>query len=59
MHPVTGCMVPVISRMFLGKAGDAFVTGDWNTDGKTEIGVVRNNTTWLLDVVRERCVWIR
>jgi hypothetical protein len=32
-----------------GKAGDMYVTGDWNTDGKTEIGVVRNNNTWLLD----------
>ena len=25
------------------------VTGDWNNDGKTEIGVVRNGNTWLLD----------
>ena len=32
-----------------GKAGDIYVTGDWNADGKTEIGVVRNNKTWLLD----------
>jgi len=32
-----------------GKAGDVYVTGDWNTDGKTEIGVVRNGNTWLLD----------
>ena len=33
-----------------GKAGDSFVTGDWNRDGWTEIGVVRNNNTWLLDM---------
>ena len=33
-----------------GKAGDVFVTGDWNRDGRTEIGVVRNNNTWMLDV---------
>jgi len=32
-----------------GKAGDVYVTGDWNTDGKTKIGVVRNSNTWLLD----------
>ena len=32
-----------------GKAGDAYITGNWNTDGKTEIGVVRNNNTWFLD----------
>jgi hypothetical protein len=32
-----------------GKAGDKFVTGDWDGDGATEIGVVRNNKTWLLD----------
>jgi len=32
-----------------GKAGDKYVTGDWNADGKTEIGVVRNSNTWLLD----------
>jgi hypothetical protein len=33
-----------------GKAGDVFVTGDWNRDGWTEIGVVRNNNTWMLDM---------
>jgi hypothetical protein len=32
-----------------GKAGDTYVTGDWDGDGTTEIGVVRNNNTWLLD----------
>ena len=32
-----------------GKAGDAYVTGDWNADGNAEIGVVRSNRTWLLD----------
>ena len=32
-----------------GKAGDAYVIGDWNADGRTEIGVVRNGSTWLLD----------
>ena len=32
-----------------GKAGDVYVTGDWNNDGKTGIGVVRNGNTWLLD----------
>jgi len=32
-----------------GIARDQFVTGDWNGDGTTEIGVVRFNTTWLLD----------
>lgn len=32
-----------------GKAGDVFVTGDGNSDSKTEIGVVRNSNTWLLD----------
>ena len=26
-----------------------YVTGDWNGDGTTEIGVVRFDTTWLLD----------
>jgi hypothetical protein len=25
------------------------VSGDWDGDGTTEIGVVRNNNTWLLD----------
>jgi hypothetical protein len=35
---------------FYGKAGDIFVTGDWNRDGWTEIGVVRNNNTWMLDM---------
>jgi 5'-nucleotidase len=32
-----------------GKAGDVYVTGDWDGNDKTEIGVVRNNNTWLLD----------
>jgi PKD repeat protein len=32
-----------------GKAGDTYVSGDWNGDDKTEIGVVRNGNTWLLD----------
>ena len=32
-----------------GKAGDAYITGDWNADGKCEVGVVRDGTTWLLD----------
>jgi len=32
-----------------GKAGDVPVTGDWNGDVKTEIGVVQNGNTWLLD----------
>ena len=32
-----------------GKAGDRYVTGDWNGDGTTEIGLVRNNKTWVLD----------
>ncbi|MCX6255151.1 MAG: hypothetical protein NTV31_11830, partial [Bacteroidia bacterium] len=32
-----------------GKAGDVYVTGDWNGNGTTRIGVVRSNTTWLLD----------
>jgi hypothetical protein len=32
-----------------GKAGDVYVTGDWNKDNKNEIGVIRDNNTWLLD----------
>ncbi|HJX56163.1 MAG TPA: hypothetical protein VJ350_04930, partial [Methanoregula sp.] len=32
-----------------GKIGDVYVTGDWNSDGKTEIGVVRNGNIWYLD----------
>ncbi len=31
-----------------GRAGDIPVTGDWNGDGKTKIGVVRNGV-WYLD----------
>jgi C1A family cysteine protease len=38
------------STYSFGKAGDRFVTGDWNGDGTTEIGVVRNNNAWLLDM---------
>ena len=49
MHPGTGRMEPVTLAYTFGKAGDVYVTGDWNNDGKTEIGVVRNNNTWLLD----------
>jgi hypothetical protein len=30
-----------------GKSGDVYVTGDWNGDGKTEIGVVRNDNEWV------------
>jgi hypothetical protein len=34
-----------------GKAGDRPVTGDWNDDGLTEIGVFRPSTgEWLLDL---------
>jgi hypothetical protein len=33
----------------LGIPGAIPVAGDWNNDGKTEIGVVRNGNTWLLD----------
>ena len=32
-----------------GKAGDVFVTGDWNLDNKIEIGEVRNGNMWLPD----------
>jgi hypothetical protein len=32
-----------------GKAGDVYVTGDWDGTGTTKIGVVRNGNTWLLD----------
>jgi FtsP/CotA-like multicopper oxidase with cupredoxin domain len=32
-----------------GRAGDIPVTGDWNGDGKTKIGVVRNGV-WYLDM---------
>jgi hypothetical protein len=32
-----------------GKAGDAYVTGNWTGIGITKIGVVRNNKTWILD----------
>ena len=42
-----------------GKAGDVYITGDWNNDGKTEIGVVRNGNTWLLDASGQRNVWSR
>jgi len=33
-----------------GTSGDLPVTGDWNGDGKTEIGVVRGGGTWFLDM---------
>ena len=33
----------------LGKVGDIPVVGDWNGDGKTEIGVFRDNHTWNID----------
>ena len=33
----------------LGQSGDAFVTGDWNGNGITEIGVVRGSNTWYVD----------
>ena len=49
MHQGMALMDREISLISSGKAGDLFVTGDWNSDGKTEIGVVRNNNTWLLD----------
>ena len=32
-----------------GKAGDVPVTGDWNGDGITEIGVWRTSKSWILD----------
>ena len=32
-----------------GMAGDGPVTGDWNHDGTTEIGVFRNGHGWFLD----------
>jgi PKD repeat protein len=32
-----------------GKAGDTYVTGDWDGDGTTEIGIVRNGNSWVLD----------
>jgi len=32
-----------------GLGGDVPVTGDWNGDGKTEIGVFRNGYMWHLD----------
>jgi hypothetical protein len=32
-----------------GAPGDKSVTGDWNNNGRTEIGVVRSNNNWLLD----------
>jgi hypothetical protein len=30
-----------------GQSGDVPVVGDWNGDGRTTIGVVRNGNTWL------------
>ena len=39
---------PVPSREFdFGMPGDKPVVGDWNQDGRTDIGVVRGNI-WLL-----------
>ncbi len=40
-----------------GLAGDTAVAGDWNGDGRTDAGVVRNNAagglTWYLDLDRD------
>ena len=33
----------------LGKVGDVPVVGDWNGNGKTEIGVFRDSHTWNVD----------
>jgi bacillopeptidase F len=33
-----------------GRAGDVPVSGDWNGDGITEIGVFRSSGTWYLDL---------
>ena len=39
-----------LDRLFwLGTGGDVPVTGDWNGDGRTKIGIFRNGL-WLLDV---------
>ncbi|MDP1884109.1 MAG: hypothetical protein Q8L10_01970, partial [Candidatus Moranbacteria bacterium] len=46
-----------IDRMYVstfGSPGDILITGDWNDDGKTEIGIVKPNPTqtgldWYLD----------
>ena len=32
-----------------GTTGDIPIIGDWNNDDKDEIGVIRNNNTWILD----------
>jgi PKD repeat protein len=42
--------IPTDRLYTFGLSTDAPVTGDWNGDGKTEIGVFRNSTQqWLLD----------
>ena len=39
---------PKDDKYAFGKSGDIPVTGDWNKDGKTKIGVFREGT-WMLD----------
>ena len=37
-------------RYEFGASGDIPVVGDWDGDGRDEIGVYRDDTSWLLDV---------
>jgi hypothetical protein len=52
---VTGvqtCALPISCH--IGKTGDIPVVNNWNEDGKTEIGVVRNGNIWILGASGDR-----
>jgi hypothetical protein len=36
-----------------GLSGDVPVVGDWNNDGRDDVGIVRNGTDWYLDLTND------